>query len=874
MDHDQHPSRACHPIASKTQTTRWLLLGTLAVVVGVALSGLFLGARFLVDVAERMPSNNELATLGDMANATVVYDAAGEPTFTLFREHRLSVPLDAVSPRLVQAVLAIEDRRFYRHAGIDPIRIGGAALANLTAGRIVQGGSTITQQLARVSLLSRARTYHRKAAEALTAVRIERGYTKDEILELYLNKVYFGAGFHGVEAAARGYLGKRALDLTLGEAALLAGLIQAPARYDPTRYEERALRRRNVVLGAMVESGFVTGDEAERARREPLPNPSPEREPIGEYFEEEVRRRLVDWLGADLVYDGGLRVWTTLDPRLQRAAEQAVRDGLARIESHPSYHGSEGGRATSLQGALIALDAATGAVRAVVGGRRFDESPFNRATQARRQPGSAFKPILYAAALEQGLTAATHLTDLDTPTMTLDGEWLPEDGDLDAPSLSVRRALRLSSNRAAVKVLQATGANIAVEYARRFALGEQPAVPALALGAGTVTLERLTSAYAAFANEGIVMRPHYIRRVEDRSGAILFDVGDTSTRASRAVRPETAFIMRSLLQDVVDRGTGSRVRSEGFLGPAGGKTGTTNDYKDAWFVGFQPAITAGVWVGFDQPDTIMPKGYASTLAAPVWAQFMKAVGAPREAGPEWAPAPENIVSVEVCMLSGELARPACRHQHPGHEPPPTGRSTYREHFVDGTQPIAYCPLHDPRRHQLLAAMMSDGGLEIQAEPQRDDVRTALTQSPRGAASLDTPPPPVQTASAAMPISTPHRTPIQRGTGEQTASDVAPVRQRSTRVAVIHDHVFGSCRGVLLLTSQGVRYETDHKDAFSVDTERLQAIDIDDRKRSIRLKPADGRTYNFELDGPTGLDEVVRWQARLGEVENPFAVAND
>ena len=659
--------------------------------VGGLISALWLA----VEVGRQLPAADEIGTLGIMANATVIFDAFDQPAFTLFRERRLSIPLHEISSHLTGAVLAVEDRRFYDHRGFDLIRMAGAAVIDVQAGRLAQGGSTITQQLARVSLLSRERTFRRKIAEIITAVQIERAYPKDRILEFYLNKVYFGEGFYGVEAAAQGYLGKPASDLTLAEAALLVGLIRAPNVYSPADHPDAALTRRDVVLTAMLHTGAANGKAVSQAKQERvrLRNGLEPRPEFGSYFKAEVRRRLVDRFGVDAVYGEGLRVYTTLVPDLQRAAEDATAAGLHRIEALPRFAPADHEADSRLQAALIAIDPRTGAVRAVVGGRRFTESAFNRATQARRQPGSAFKPFLYAAALDNGLTPATWLADLNRPLPTPEGRWLPDD-ETTVTAMTMRTALRLSSNRAAVRLLELTGMDRTLDYAARFGLGPQPAVPSVALGSGTVTLEHLTAAYAAFANQGVVPQPAYIRRVERADGTIIFNgTGAPTSSAHRAVEPTTAFLVASLLRDVVDAGTGTRVRREGFVAPAGGKTGTTDDYKDAWFVGFTPELAAGVWIGFDQPRTIITDGYASELAAPLWAQFMKAALADRPAG--WLAPPADVVAVEVCALSGALVRDRCRQTGERElDAIRASRPTYVEYFVEGTEPGERCPIHE------------------------------------------------------------------------------------------------------------------------------------------------------------------------------------
>lgn len=782
----------------------------------LALAGLTLWLGYLVvDVATRLPDPRALASLERMPEATVVYDAFGKPVFTIFREQRVRVPLERLSPHLLNAVLAIEDRRFYQHGGVDLVRVVGAAVANLTAGRIVQGGSTITQQLARQSLTSREKTFRRKLTEIVTARRIERRYAKREILELYLNRIYFGSGFYGADAAARGYFGKPASELSLSDAAILAGLIQAPERYSPRESPERAVGRRNVVLRAMRESGVIDDRAYEQAFRQPLilNNGLQAVEQRGAFFKEEVRRRLIDRFGWEAVYEQGLRVYSTIDPAMQRAAEEALERGVRRIETRPAYRhprrGGEGAAPTPpgepdyLQGALIALDPRSGEVRALVGGRDFIASSFNRATQAVRQPGSAFKPILYAAALDQGLTPVTMLKDLDEPVAAAEGDWLPADGNDEVSALTLRAALQTSSNRAAVRLLTLTGIDRTADYAARFGLGRQPRVPSVALGSGSVTLEALTAAYAAFANRGTVPEPTYITRVTDAGGNVLLE-GDAHGQArSPAVSPATAFIVANLLRGVVDAGTGAGVRREGFTAPAAGKTGTTDDYKDAWFIGFTPELAAGVWMGFDVPRTIMPRGYASDVAAPVWASFMTEAVGSGGAG-KWIERPSGVVQVEVCVLSGMVATDACRRRDGdvlgGIRRPPT----YLEFFAAGTAPVGSCALHGlrPLLALLAAPFRSLGG------PDR--------------AELGPPPPPLEPARPT----------------ESTGDAPRP------SVAVVHDHFFGSCAGRLIADPDGLRYFTAHKDAFVIGFADLARVQLDARTRHLRITTRRGRTYNF------------------------------
>jgi len=658
------------------------------------------GVWFSYELTAGLPDRSALKTLGDMVQATTILDAADRPAFTIFKEQRLEIPIERMSPTLIKAVVSVEDQRFYEHSGIDGIRVAAAALKNLEQGRRAEGGSTITQQLARQSFLTRDKYYKRKLQEVILAAYIEKMYDKNEILEMYLNKVYFGGGLYGVEAASRGYFGKPCQELTLDEAALLAGLIQSPSSYAPSVNMDRAVARRAVVLQAMVSAGVIEQAAADRAKKLPvkLVNGLEIQESSGLYFKEQVRRELVERFGWQRVYQGGLRVYTTIDPALQRSAEVLVEKGLSDIEGRRGYKHprrgatplKEGTLPEYLQGALVAMDPTTGHVRALVGGRNFDESRFNRAVQAKRQAGSAFKPFVYATALEAGYSPATLITNLNDPIATPQGGWVPEDEHSDADSMTLRTALRTSSNRAAVQLLNGVGIKNAVGYAERLNVETPPSVPSLALGAGDVTLMSLTAAYGAFADGGVVHQPVLIRRVEDREGKVLFQ---EAGKSHRAVSESTAYLMASMLSDVINSGTAYRARQTGFVLPAAGKTGTTNDYVDAWFVGFTPHLVAGVWIGFDQPSTIVSNGYAGELAVPVWASFMKV--ATKADKPDWFERPSNVVAVNVCRVSGKLPAGGCDHvEVVNRDGGLENRSMiYTEFFVKGTQPTEICPLH-------------------------------------------------------------------------------------------------------------------------------------------------------------------------------------
>jgi 1A family penicillin-binding protein len=636
---------------------RALVVGVMVMAMATAY-GAYRAAAATVSLAAELEGATERAELGPKPQATLVFDRAERPAFSFYVEQRITVPLDAVSPHMINAILAVEDRRFFSHHGLDPIRMASAAWRNVRAGRIVEGGSTITQQLARVTQLSPERTYGRKVREVLLAARLEERYSKREILEAYLNAVYFGEGFHGVEAAARGYFAKSASELAPAEAALLAALVRSPANDAPCLAPARARKRRNLVLRLMREQGHIDGEALRLATAAPLPDPShasvlnapaSAKDATGLYFQEEVRRQLFAMFGGEKVLRGGLRVYSTYDPKLQRAAEQAIATRIAQIAKARRA-------ARDLQGSLVAIDPQSGDVLALVGGRDYRASSFNRATQACRQAGSAFKPIIYAAALERGYAPGSLLRDLDAPIQMADGSWLPN-GEHERPEYTLRRALKVSSNRAAAQLLQQVGVTTAVYYAQRMGIeSDLPMVPSLALGTGEVTLLELTSAYGAFANRGVVAHPRLITRVEDADGTVLWTA---PLRRTQAISPTTAYLMSSMLSDVVSSGTAVTARAAGFTLPAAGKTGTTDDYADAWFVGYTPHLVAGVWFGLDQPAPIMTRGFAGTVAVPAWAKFMRAATA--GAKPAWFPMPADVQKVAVCPISGGRATDTCRH---------------------------------------------------------------------------------------------------------------------------------------------------------------------------------------------------------------------
>ena len=680
----------------------------LSIVLSVAA---FRAAALTLTMLSELARAASAAKIQPAAQATIVFDRNGRPAFSFFVEQRIDVPLARVSPRMVDALLAVEDRRFFAHAGLDPVRIAGAALKNIRAGRIVEGGSTITQQLARATMLTNERTYRRKIREILLARSLEDRYTKEQILEKYLNTVYFGEGYYGVEAAARGYFGKPAAEIDLHEAALLAALVRSPSNDAPCVAPKRATARRNLVLRLMRRQHRISDAELQAALTAPIPGVSHQNaagslagNDVGTYFQEEVRRILFSMFGAERVLRGGLRVYSTYDPALQGQAEAAVQSRIAQIvKRRPS--------ARDLQGSLVSMDPKTGDVLALVGGRDFARSSFNRATQARRQAGSAFKPIIYAAALERGYAPGTLLRELDTPIAAgSSGYWLPE-GEHERSEYTLRRALKVSSNRAAVQLLQQVGLSTAVHYAHRLGIGsELPLVPSLALGTGEVTLLELTAAYSAFANSGWVSTPRLITRVEDSDGVPIWYAQE---QRKQAISGTTAYLMSSMLADVIASGTASTARAVGFTLPAAGKTGTTDDYADAWFIGYTPHVLTGVWFGLDRPAPIMRGGFGGVVAVPAWAQFMR--NATKGAKRDWYSMPSGVEKVAVCRLTGARATDACRHPEwhtpgaivnttlrqtssggiddPSEKPADDEPPVYEDLFPVGSVPPELCPIH-------------------------------------------------------------------------------------------------------------------------------------------------------------------------------------
>ncbi len=614
-------------------------------------------------------------------------------------ERRTLVKIDEI-PKIVQdAFVATEDKRFYSHAGIDWHRATGVILRSPIHG-FSQGFSTITMQLARnvfPEKISREKSLIRKLKEAKVAREIETKYDKKKILELYLNQIDLGHGAYGVETASQRYFGKSVRDLNLAEAATLAALPKAPARYNPVRYPERAIQRRNTVIGLMRDAGYISEADWSRARAYPLQLAS--KSVTGEtapYFVEWVRQQLDAQFGKQL-YEQGLKVFTTLDLDAQSAAERALERQAVAIEAgrfgpykhetfehYMAHREGDVGSGTSpyLQSAFLALDPRNGAVRAMIGGRDFDDSKFNRSVQAQRQPGSAFKPIVYSAAVQNGRPASYIVNDsplvLQVPGQP---EWAPQNYDLQfLGQIPMRQSLYQSRNVATIRLGMELGEQTVINEARNFGITTPiPPYPSIHIGAADVYPIELISAYTAFANLGVRASPNAIIRVENQKGEILWQPTPTRTQV---LSPEESWIMVDMMKDVVRRGSAAgSVWGAGFHYPAGGKTGTTNDGTNVWFIGYTADLVAGAWMGFDRPQKIKDNAQGGVLAAPAWTAFMTEVYRRKPPPPDW-PKPISIVTREIDISSGLLQTPYC----------PRNLVT-TEFYISGTEPTRDCDKH-------------------------------------------------------------------------------------------------------------------------------------------------------------------------------------
>jgi len=648
------------------------------------------------------PRAGEVAVFAPQ-QASEVYDADGELLGLFFRERRQLVSLRDLPDHVPLAFVAIEDRRFFDHEGVDVRRLFGALRDNLVGG--FGGGSTITMQLARnlfpQQLPRGEKTMRRKLAEIRVAMDMERGLSKHRILELYLNHIYLGAGAYGIEAAARTYFGKPASELTPLEAATLGGLPQAPHAFNPRRNPAGAERRRNLTLLAMGETQVIPRAEADSLRQQPLALAPPSGALRAPYFVEHIRRELEDTFG-ELLYTGGMRIHTTLKVELQDAAETALEEHLGQIErgrygryGHPTYErfveqrgAAEDGAAVVntpyLQGIVTVMNPHTGAILAMVGGRNFWHSQFNRATQALRQPGSAFKPFVFAAAMEAGRSPNYMVSDQPLFIAQPDGStWAPRNfGGEYVGMTSLREAMRRSRNMVAIRLGREVGFEGVESVVRRTGITSPlPNYPSIYIGAADVYPVELIAAYAAFANGGLKVEPQYITRIEDYEGNLLWE---PARSLEPALDPAVAWLTTDIMREVVDRGTawGARNPAIGNLSydiPAAGKTGTTNDATDVWFVGFTPDLVAGVWLGFDRPTRIGGAATGGALAVPVWARVVRSFYENRSAPEPWE-RPAGVVERRISHWTGKPVTPDC----------PYAADSYTDFFFAGSAPAPGC----------------------------------------------------------------------------------------------------------------------------------------------------------------------------------------
>ncbi|MEP6731027.1 MAG: PBP1A family penicillin-binding protein [bacterium] len=637
-------------------------------------------------IAQTPVSTGDVWKIVPQRQSSLVFARDGSYIGEIGPESRTTVSIRTLPKYVGQAFVAVEDQRFYQHDGVDLIGVAGAIKGKLLEG--ITGGhrggaSTITQQLVgnmhADQVDRRDQSPMRKLREQIAAREMEKHYSKEQILEGYINQINYGHGWYGIESAARHYFGKSASRLTLAEAATLAALPKSPVGYDPGRFSDKSKTRRDLILGLMAQQGFISLADAERARAEPVvtaPNAGAAAPAL--YFVD-AARQAAERAGVN-VANGGYRVYTTADPALQRAAVEALVDGAANVErrkdfKHPTWASAKGVGAL-LEGAVVAIEPSTGDVRALVGGRNYAMAPFNRATRALRQPGSSFKPFLYAKALEDSLSAATIVPDTALAIVMPNGRiYSPDNSDNKfLGAITLREALTHSRNPVAVQLALRVGLDSMAAIAHRAGISTPIAeVPASALGASVVRPVDYVAAYSVWANLGSTVEPRIVTRIEDASGHVVYQQAPSTPQ--QVIDPRIAFIVRDMMRDAAERGTGTPARRlvQASI-PIAGKTGTTNDNVDVWFMGMTPDLVAGVWLGFDKPKTITPGAAGGSLAAPIWGAMMAKYYAGRAAPSQWTP-PVGLVTAELDRLTGQLAdanTPAERR--------------YTEYFVPGTEP--------------------------------------------------------------------------------------------------------------------------------------------------------------------------------------------
>ncbi|NNL75669.1 MAG: PBP1A family penicillin-binding protein [Desulfobacterales bacterium] len=620
----------------------------LIVLLAAIVAGVSIGAFFAF--THDLPQIRTLENFRPQA-VTRVYSAGKVLLAELYLEKRDPLPLKNIPSELKSALIATEDRKFYSHSGVDLKGIARAIIKDIRAGEFVEGASTITQQLSKTLFLTPRKTIVRKIKEAILALQLERRYTKDEILELYLNQVYFGSGAYGVESAAGIFFGKSAEDLDLAECALIAGMPKSPSRYSPLVNRDLALKRRNLVLRQMLDTGIITANVYDQAVQEELRiNTQLQKSKRAPYFVEYVKNSLEETIGASRIYKSGLSIYTTLDFELQQAAEKAVTTGLSALEARMKTHGIT---QDSPQAAIVSLDVNSGGILAMVGGKDFNVSAYNRATTAKRQPGSAFKPVVYAYAVEQGF--AQNKMILDAPIIFkgvgANSDWEPQNfSQKYLGEMTLRKALAISQNIPAVRLIEMLGPHSVARFAHHLGI-ESSLDPhlSLALGASEVPLINLTAAYAVFPRQGKWIEPFGVVEVTDHQGRILWRA---KPQKKLVMSREGAAILTDMLQGVIQEGTGQKARV--LRGPVAGKTGTTNDNRDALFIGFSPAVATGVWVGLDAGGTMGEKETGARAALPIWVEFMKT--ALTASSPQYFDLPDDVIKVRMNPQTGRLAR--------------------------------------------------------------------------------------------------------------------------------------------------------------------------------------------------------------------------
>jgi len=652
----------------------------------------------------------DLKAVDDMPERNTVFDVDGKIYSRLAGANRLKVALNEVSPFFVDALLAREDTRFFEHGGIDWRGIARALVKDVMSGSAKEGASSITQQLARNSLPLGGRNLSRKLLEAMVSLRIEHDFTKQQILEAYVNRIYFGSGCYGVETASLAYFGKNASKLNLSEAAILAGLIRSPNRFSPLKNPDGAALQRNAVLDRMLDLKKISPTQAEQARLAKVTsNPKRLAQIQENYAMDAVQRDLNLLLTPDQIDNGGLYIYTTLDPAIQVSATQALETQLSKIEHqsnfrHPtkaSYRPPEDGEDSSmpyLEGSLVAIDNSSGGIRALVGGRDYAQSKFNRAlAPANRQVGSSFKPFVYAVAFTHGLLPGAAISDgpITPGEIQGAGNWAPGNSDGTYGGIQpVSYGLIHSRNTMSVRVGEIAGIDDVQKVATTVGLGENiPRGPAIFIGSFETNLKDLTAAYSVFPNAGVRKQAYIIERIDDQDHHPIYRAAHVTIPA---LDPGSAWMTSELMEQVLTTGTAASAKSLGFKLPAAGKTGTTNDYKDAWFVGYTSALTCGVWVGFDQPTTIVPHGYGAALALPVWTQVMTKAAQRYPALPLQSTIPMSRAT--VCSISNHLATTGCN----------AAGTAYEITLPEGHVPDVVCEIHGGTQTQFAQKLQDPG----------------------------------------------------------------------------------------------------------------------------------------------------------------------